>query len=249
MHMELAAILEMLAVDRVQSVVGLCSDDPQAAGLLQAGARQGLLKVSRYRLRPTGYSRLSVPTDVAILSVRGHRVLADGRPVAALPLNDGIEHALGVGELRRALQIPPCAWTAVTELDRPHISDPMDHRGRGLPDAFADTDGMRLALEYDHGRYTAAQVRLKQEMFPHLADCAVWAAPTRRRAKWLSELGCRHVIVVPLQLGVYERRPGSQRIFERRGNRTHRCEPSCRVVDPFLSWEHSEVKADANHRA
>lgn len=213
MHWELAAILEVLAVDRVQSVVGLCSDDAQAAGLLQACARQGLLKISRHPLRPTGYSRRTVPTDVAILSVRGCRALADqiGRPVAALPLNDGIEHALGVGELRRVMQISPRAWTAATELHTAQLSGPMDHRGRGLPDALADIDGMRLALEYDHGRYTAVQVRLKQEMFPHLADGAVWAAPTRRRAQWLSGLGCSHVIVVPLRLGVYERRSASSR--------------------------------------
>ena len=63
---------------------------------------------------------------------------------------------------------------------------------------------MRVALEYDHGRYTAAQVRLKQEAFTRIADDAVWAAPMSRRAWWLRRLGCEHVLIVPLPLGVWE---------------------------------------------
>lgn len=72
---------------------------------------------------------------------------------------------------------------------------------RGLPDGLADVDGMRLAFEYDYGRYTAVQVHRKQQAFRRLADAAVWAAPTTCRAEWLQSLDCAHVLVVSLPLG------------------------------------------------
>lgn len=196
-------ILEMLAVDRVRSVVGLCRADPQAVGVLQVCAHRGLVKISRHALRPTGYSRRAIPTDVVMLTERGRRTAADhlGRSVPACSLPDGMEHALGVGELRQVLQIPPCAWTAAFEINAAHFSGGWNQPGRGLPDALADIDGMRLALEYDHGRYTAVQVHLKQDAFRHIADSAVWAAPTHRRARWLTTMGCQQLVVVPIQLG------------------------------------------------
>lgn len=204
-------ILEMLAVDRVRSVVGLCRADPQAVGVLQVCARRGLVEISRHALRPTGYSRRAIPTDVVMLSERGRRTAADhlGRSVPACSLPDGMEHALGVAELRQVLQIPPGAWTAASEIHATHFSGELNQPAQGLPDALADVDGMRLALEYDHGRYTAVQVRLKQETFRHIADSAVWAVPTHRRARWLIMLGCQHVIVVPIRLGSNKGSAGS----------------------------------------
>lgn len=199
----LAAILEMLAVDRVRSVVGLCSADPRAVGVLRACVDRGLVKISRHALRPTGYSRRAIPTDVVMLTEHGRRTAADhlGRSVPACSLPDGIEHALGVGELRQVLRIPPSAWTAASETHAAHFSDGWNQTGRGLPDALADIDGMRLALEYDHGRYTAVQVHLKQDAFQHIADSTMWAAPTHRRARWLTTMGCQQLVVVPIQLG------------------------------------------------
>lgn len=211
MDKKLAAILEMLAVDRVRSVFGLCHPDPQAAGVLQACVRRGLVKISRHALRPTGYSRRAIPTDIAMLSEHGRRAVTDhlGRSVPACSLADGMEHALGVAELRQVLQIPPGAWTAASEIHATHFSGELNQPAQGLPDALADVDGMRLALEYDHGRYTAVQVRLKQETFRHIADSAVWAVPTHRRARWLIMLGCQHVIVVPIRLGSNKGSAGS----------------------------------------
>jgi hypothetical protein len=102
------------------------------------------------------------------------------------------------------LRIPPDAWTSAVELHAARLIDASRAAGRGLPDGLADVDGIRLALEYDHGRYTAAQVRLKQKTFRRMADDAVWAAPTARRATWLQRLGCGRVVVIPLPLGVWE---------------------------------------------
>ena len=111
---------------------------------------------------------------------------------------------MGVGELRTRLRVRPDAWTSAVELHAASLAAATGNGGRRLPDGLADVDGMRLALEYDHGRYTAAQVRFKQEAFTRIADDAVWAAPTSRRAQWLWRLGCEHVLIVPLPLGVWE---------------------------------------------
>jgi len=102
------------------------------------------------------------------------------------------------------LQIPPEAWMSAVELHVARLAGGSVTGERGLPDGLADIDGIRLALEYDHGRYAATQVRLKQQTFNDLADDAFWGAPTARRAEWLRRLGCGHVLVVPLPLGVWE---------------------------------------------
>ena len=177
-------------------------------GALRTGLREGLVTVIRPGLRPTGYSRREIPTDVAALSPAGRteteRCL--GRPASAVSFAREIEHRVGVGELRTKLRIPPEAWMSAVELHVAYLAEAAGTAGRGLPDGLADVNGMRLALEYDHGRYTAAQVRLKQHVFMRLADDAVWAAPTSRRAQWLWRLGCEHVLVVPLPLGISEGR-------------------------------------------
>jgi hypothetical protein len=206
MRTEKDTLLHILAVDGLRSVVGLCRGYPQALGVLRTCVREGLVTVIRPRLKPTGYSRREIPTDIAALTREGR---ADaqrkfGRTAEAVSLVQEIEHRVGVGELRTMLRIPSEVWTSAVELHAARLIDACGAAGRGLPDGLADIDGIRLALEYDHGRYTAAQVRLKQKTFRRLADDAVWAAPTSRRAKWLQTLGCGRVVVIPLPLGVWE---------------------------------------------
>lgn len=201
-------LLQILATDGLRSVAGLSQAEPQLVGPLRTCLREGLVRIIRPGLRPTGYSRREIPTDVAALTPAG-RAEAErclGRPASTVSLAREIEHRVGVGELRTRLRIPPDAWTSAVELHGPRLAEAAGTVGRGLPDGLADVDGMRLALEYDHGRYTAAQVRLKQQMFTRLADDEVWAAPTPRRAQWLRRLGCEHVLIVPLPLGVWESR-------------------------------------------
>lgn len=199
------ALLHILAVDGLRSVVGLARVDPQLIGALGTCVREGLVTVVRPRLKPTGYSRLDIPTDIVALTHAGRREAERnlGCPAPAVSLIHEIEHRVGVGELRSTFRIPPEAWTSAAELHIVHLTEPSSIARRGLPDGLADIDGMRLAFEYDHGRYTAAQVRLKQQTFSRLADSAVWAAPTARRAEWLRQLGCVHVVATPLPLGAW----------------------------------------------
>lgn len=215
-----SSFLQILAADGLRSVIGLSQAEPQLVGPLRTCLREGLVRVIRPGLRPTGYSRQEIPTDVAALTPAGRTEVERclGRHVSAVSLAHEIEHRVGVGELRTKLRIQPDAWTSAVELHVAGLAEEAGTVGRGLPDGLADVDGMRLAFEYDHGRYTAAQVRLKQQMFTRLADDEVWAAPTPRRAQWLRRLGCEHVLVVPLPLGVWAGRivrPSASETYER----------------------------------
>jgi len=200
-----SCLLQLLATDGLRSVVGLSWAEPQLVAALRTCLREGLVMVIRPGLKPTGYSRREIPTDVAALTPAG-RAEAErclGRLASAVSLAHEIEHRIGVGELRTRLRIPPDSWTSAVELHVASLAEAVGATGRGLPDGLADVDGMRLALEYDYGRYTATQVRLKHGVFTRMADDAVWAAPTSHRAQWLRKLGCEHVLVVPLPLGVW----------------------------------------------
>src|SRR5438034_5841158 len=212
MKSEKRALFHILAVDGLRSIVGLARGHPQLIGALGTCVREGLVTIVRPGLKPTGYSRREIPTDIAVLTHVGRREAEEnlGRPTPAVSLAHEIEHRVGVGELRTMLRIPPEAWTSAVELHATWLTEPSGIARRGLPDGLADVDGMRLALEYDHGRYTAAQVRLKQQTFSRLADSAVWGAPTARRAEWLRRLGCAHVVGMPLPLGVWEHQGGQQ---------------------------------------
>lgn len=200
------SLLEILATDGLRSLVGLRRAEPQLLGPLWTCVREGLISVVRPGLRPTSYSRREIPTDVATLTLAGRTEAARqlGRQVSAASLAHEIEHRVGMGELRTRLRILPHAWTSAVELHAARLAVAAGTPGRGLPDGLADVNGMRLALEYDHGSYTAVQVRLKQRVFSQLADDAVWAAPTAHRAEWLGGLGCMHVVVVPLPVGILE---------------------------------------------
>ncbi len=199
-------LLRVLAIDGLRSLVGLSRAEPQLISALRTCQREGLVKVIRPALRPTGYSRREIPTDVAALTPAGLQEAGRclGRPVAPVSLRRELEHRLGVGELRTKLRIPLEAWMSAAELHAVRLAETAGPIERGLPDGLTDIHGRRLALEYDHGRYTALQIRFKLRQFMHLADEAVWAAPTARRAQWLRRLGCDHALIVPLPLGVWD---------------------------------------------
>lgn len=207
------SLLEILATDGLRSLIGLARAEPQLLGPLRTCVREGLVRVVRPGLRPTSYSRREIPTDVAMLTAAGRTVVGRelGRPASAASLAHEIEHRVGVAELRTVMGISPAAWTPGGELQHARLPAAQGTpRGRGLPDGLADVDGIRLALEYDQGSYTAVQVHLKQRVFSEMADAALWAAPTPGRADWLRRLGCERVVVIHLPLGVLEDRHPAQ---------------------------------------
>ncbi len=197
------ALLQALGVDGALTVPQAHRPGVGGVAGLNTCLRDGLVAVKRRYVRPTGYSRATVAADVVALTPAGREVARalSGRPVETVNLEKELEHRLGVAEVRSRLGVAPEAWTTALELHLAHIAGLHGEATRGLPDALADLDGTRLAVEYDHGRYTARQVRLKQAVFPQLADRAVWAVPTARRAEWLARQDCRGVLVVPLPTG------------------------------------------------
>src|SRR5438309_4861107 len=117
MKSEKRALFHILAVDGLRSVVGLSRAEPHLIGTLRTCLREGLVTVIRPRLKPTGYSRLEIPTDVTALTQAGRAEAARclGHPAPAVSLAREIEHRVGVGELRTRLRIQPDAWTSAVE--------------------------------------------------------------------------------------------------------------------------------------
>lgn len=176
-------------------------------GLLRTFVRQRLVRVTRPALKPTGYSRRAIPTDIAALTPTG-RLEAQrylGRPAVVATLGHEVEHRLGVAVLRTRLHIPPDAWTAARDVPGARMAGMVGPVVPALPDGLADIRGVRLAFEYDHGRYTAVQIRHKLREFQSLASATIWAAPTEDRAQWLQDLGCEPTLVVPLPLGIWRK--------------------------------------------
>jgi hypothetical protein len=198
-------LLQILATDGLWSLIGLSQEEPHLMGVLRTFVRQRLVRVTRPALKPTGYSRRVIPTDIAVLTSTG-RLEAErclGRPAIAAAPNHEVEHRLGVAVLRTRLHIPPNDWIAARDVQVVRMAGIAGRDVRALPDGLADICGVRLAFEFDHGRYTAVQIRHKLLEFKRLAGETVWAAPTEGRARWLQDLGCERVLTVPLPLGVW----------------------------------------------
>lgn len=203
-------LLWILAIDGVWSLIGLSQEEPHLMGLLRTFVRQRLVRVTRPALKPTGYSRRAIPTDIAALTLTGRLEAQQclGRPAVLVTVGHEVEHRLGVAVLRTRLHISPDAWTSAGDVQAAGMAGIAGPLVRALPDGFADIRGVRLALEYDHGRYTGVQIQHKLREFKRLAGETIWAAPTEGRARWLQDLGCERTLVVPLPLGVWRKVDG-----------------------------------------
>src|SRR5207247_10811295 len=102
MKSEKRALFHILAVDGLRSVVGLARVHPQLIGALGTCVREGLVTIVRPGLKPTGYSRREIPTDIAVLTHVGRREAEEnlGRPTPAVSLAPELEPRVGVGEDR-----------------------------------------------------------------------------------------------------------------------------------------------------
>ncbi len=200
-------LLWILAIDGVWSLIGLSQVEPHLMGSLRTLVRQRLARVTRPALRPTGYSRRAIPTDIAVLTPTGREEARRclGCPAVLATLGHEVEHRLGVAVLRTRLQISLDVWTSATEVQTAGVTGIVGPVVRALPDGLADVRGVRLALEYDHGRYTAVQIQYKLREFKHLASETIWAAPTESRTRWLQDHGCERALTIPLPLGIWRK--------------------------------------------
>jgi hypothetical protein len=157
-------------------------------------------------LRPTAWARRRRTVEVVRLNARGAAVAAShGVPTQLIRAGE-LEHALGLAELRWRCGVPYDRYAAQDVLGRTHRQG-LARSGLGfghhLADGMFSGDSGIVLAEYDHGRYTAKQIRMKLAAFrevrrvqDQLVVGAVWGAPTARRAAWLQSIGVGHVVVM-----------------------------------------------------
>jgi hypothetical protein len=162
--------------------------------------------VSVARLRRTACARRTVPVEVLRLNARGEEEARRlGGRVQAIRRGE-LEHALGLAELRWRCGALSSLYAPQDELGRAHRSS-VARGGTGLmerlPDGLFATAGGYILCEYDHGRYTGAQVREKIAAARSVTEVGglpvlglVWGVPTEGRARWLRQRGARHVVVL-----------------------------------------------------
>lgn len=153
----------------------------------------GLVTVRRAQYRPTAGSRKSITVPVLCLSERGVRtVLAEGLEPWCPPGRE-LAHAIGLAELRFRLGIP------ARDLVRTRRHARWKEHEK-IPDALYRTGSGLIALEYDHGKYTARQVASKLAAAPLFSDRMIWGVPGAKRARWLEKHGAEEVIVLEVPL-------------------------------------------------
>jgi hypothetical protein len=86
-----------------------------------------------------------------------------------------LRHLAGVGEMRHILGVPPDAWR--TDTHRIHY--------REQPDAYWYAPEGPIAIEYDAGSYSLAQLARKTEAFARRFVGQRWGVPTQRKAEAL----------------------------------------------------------------
>jgi hypothetical protein len=178
------------------------------ARLERWGAREPsrLLARTPVALRPTAFARRTVTVTLVQPSEEGQRVLREMgvRPQRLRPAE--LEHALGLAELRWRIGAPADRYRAQDALGRDHrahVARGAAGLGPALADGIVRAEGGVVLCEYDHGRYTARQVREKLAAFGSSMRIdgqrvlgSVWGAPTETRREWLRGLGVRDVLVL-----------------------------------------------------
>jgi len=161
------------------------------------------------QLRATAWTRHRHAVEIVRLNAHGALAAAAHGVVPQTIRSGELEHALGLAELRWRCGVPYDRYIAQDGLGRAHRCG-LARGGIGLGAHVADgmfvADSGLVLCEYDHGRYTAQQVRTKLAAFRSASRIdgqpiagAIWGAPTVRRAAWLRALGVRHVVVLEAQ--------------------------------------------------
>ncbi len=170
----------------------------------------GLPKACLFRqsalVKPTAWARHPVEIGLVRLSPNGAAVARTlGAHIQTVRPAE-LEHALGLAELRWRCGIPAWRYTPQDAVGRAHrraVAQGGIGNALALWDGTYEVDGGVVLCEYDHGRYTARQVREKLTVFRQAAHAGgirivgtVWGVPTEKRASWLHELGTLNVVVM-----------------------------------------------------
>jgi hypothetical protein len=157
-------------------------------------------------LRPTAWARRRQTVEIVRLNARGVAAAAACGVTPQLIRAGELEHALGLAELRWRCAVPYDRYAAQDVLGRTHrqgLARSGQGFGQHLADGMFSGDSGIVLAEYDHGRYTAKQIRMKLAAFREVRHVngqpvvgAIWGAPTARRAAWLQSIGVEHVVVL-----------------------------------------------------
>jgi hypothetical protein len=149
-------------------------------------------------------------TEIEIVTpnARGARVaVALGVPVQHIRSIE-LEHALGLAELRWRCGVSYDRYIAQDGMGRSHrqalVRGGMSMElGPALADGLYAVEGGVILCEYDHGRYTARDIRDKVTAFcarkyvgTHRICGAIWGVPTAHRAACLRALGAMRTVVM-----------------------------------------------------
>ena len=89
-----------------------------------------------------------------------------------------LRHLSGVAETRRLLGAPPSSWQRLAARRRPHRPDALWHSPQGT-----------VAVEYDAGSYSSAQVTLKLDRLRRAGYAGqFWGTPSAARRRHLEHL-------------------------------------------------------------
>ena len=166
------------------------------------------LRRTPVRVHPTAWTRRTVSTEIATPNARGVEAAAAFGVSVQRVRSGELEHALGLAELR---------WRCGVSYDRYIAQDGIGrtHRqalarggmsillGSRLADGLYAVEGGVILCEYDHGRYTARDIRQKIVAFSlqahagkHRIRGTIWGVPTAGRAARLRELGVANAVVM-----------------------------------------------------
>ncbi len=140
------------------------------------------------RRRALGVHRLWVPRTAR--ARRAEEIVVVERPGLSVRQEE-MAHRLGLAEMRWRLRDGLCRWEVVNQ----PWPEKRDERER--PDALAEDGAGLIAVEYDHGAYSATDVVRKHRAFTELAPRQVWGVSSERRKRWLHErLHVHDVLIV-----------------------------------------------------
>jgi hypothetical protein len=167
-----------------------------------------LLQWTLVRVHPTAWTRRAVSAKIATPNAQGAEAAAAlGVPVQRIRSGE-LEHALGLAELRWRCGVSYDRYIAQDGMGRTHRQELARGRmsiqlGPGLADGLYAVEGGVILCEYDHGRYTAGDIRQKIVAFSlqtyageHRVRGAIWGVPTADRAAHLRGLGVAHSVVM-----------------------------------------------------
>ena len=200
----LGCIIAELAIDGAWTVTQL----ETRLGRWNAAIPERYLRRTPVLVRPTAWTRCLTEIELITPNARGAKVAAAlGVPVQRIRSAE-LEHALGLAELRWRCGVSYDRYIAQDGVGRAHRQALARGRmsmelGPALADGLYAVEGGVILCEYDHGRYTARDIRDKVAAFcarkyveNHRIRGAIWGVPTAHRAACLRELGVTRTVVM-----------------------------------------------------